>query len=41
MNTPEIQALGIAMEALQRLAAQRVAKLEDHEADTDREELPT
>jgi hypothetical protein len=30
-----------AMGALQRLAAQRVAQLEDHEADTDREEPPT
>jgi hypothetical protein len=27
-----------AMEALQKLAAQRVAELENHEADTDREE---
>jgi hypothetical protein len=29
-----------AMEALQQLAAQRVAELENHEADTDRKEAP-
>jgi hypothetical protein len=30
-----------AMEALQWLAAQQMAQLEDHEGDTDREESPT
>jgi hypothetical protein len=32
------ESLPTAMEALQALAAQRVAALEDHEANTDREE---
>jgi hypothetical protein len=35
------RSLVAAMEALQALAAQRVAEIEDHEADTDREEPQT